>query len=346
MRVQKQIQMQKETRKALSVLWMMIALFCSSALMADTQETIGASTMAVNRTLMSDGLEKPTNTDFNRVPASLIQVSERFSSVLWVELEEGLLHLLQRQENADVWKSVLSRPVSIGKAGSGKQLEGDNKTPIGIYSVRDLIADEELIDFYGFGAFPLSYPNNWDRRLGRTGFGIWLHGLPKSVQSRPRLDSEGCVVIDNKTLSWMADYIEPASTRIVTGAKLNWSNVEKSKELRDELRARITDWLSAWSANDAFAYLDFYHPTFSDGTRNLDQWAAYKTGVNAAKSWIDVAATDVSIFGYPGACALVVVEYRQRYKSSNYNHEGRKVLFWRRDAHGQWRIIYEGSGQL
>ena len=89
--------------------------------------------------------------DSKLVPASLLQVSERFSSVLWVELEEGLLHVLRRQQNSSYWQSVASRPVSIGKAGSGKQLEGDNKTPIGIYSVHDFIGDDELIDFYGVG---------------------------------------------------------------------------------------------------------------------------------------------------------------------------------------------------
>ena len=34
----------------------------------------------------------------------------------------------------------------------------------------------------GDGAFPLNYPNEWDRRLNKTGSGIWLHGTPLEPQ--------------------------------------------------------------------------------------------------------------------------------------------------------------------
>ena len=37
----------------------------------------------------------------------------------------------------------------------------------------------ELTDFYGTGAYPISYPNEWDKRQGRNGHGIWLHGTPE-----------------------------------------------------------------------------------------------------------------------------------------------------------------------
>ena len=284
--------------------------------------------------------------DSKLVPASLLQVSERFSSVLWVELEEGLLHVLRRQQNSSYWQSVASRPVSIGKAGSGKQLEGDNKTPIGIYSVHDFIGDDELIDFYGVGAFPLNYPNKWDRLLGRTGSGIWLHGLPKSVRTRPRLDSEGCVVIDNKTLDWMTAYLEPERTRVVLGPKIRWSSIEQNQLLRDQLNQRLHDWLDAWSKLDTDAYLSFYHPEFSNGNKDLAAWAQYKRGVNRSKTWIDVSAREVNFFLYPGEQELVVLEYLQRYDSSNFEHTGRKVLFWQRGIDGHWQIVYEESGRL
>ena len=322
------------------------ALLMSAASMAKTQYEDGASVQLATTAASLDNTDYSLGADGVRFPSILLKLSERISVVLWVELEAGRLHMLRRREQGDGWDFVLSRPVSIGKAGSGKQYEGDNKTPIGIYSVSDLIADEDLIDFYGFGAFPLSYPNNWDRRLGRTGYGIWLHGLPKTVQSRPRLDSEGCVVIDNKTLHWIATAIDPQRTRVVLGPELTWSDTDNTLGLQKQIGKHFADWLAAWSANDTAAYLNFYHPTFSDGKKNLDQWRAYKTRINAAKNWIDVAASDVSIFSYPGESDLLAVEYRQRYRSSNYNHNGRKTVFWQRVDDNQWQIVYEGSGQL
>jgi len=42
-----------------------------------------------------------------------------------------------------------------------------------------------LSDFYGAGAYPVNFPNIWDRRKQRSGHGIWLHGLPKGIASEP-----------------------------------------------------------------------------------------------------------------------------------------------------------------
>ncbi len=333
-------------RKLGLVLGISSALFISAASMAKTHDQQGASVLPANTAASFGNIDYSLGSGGEGSSSNILKMSDRISVVLWVELEAGRLHMLRRRAQGDSWELVLSRPVSIGKAGSGKQYEGDNKTPIGIYSVGDLIADEDLIDFYGFGALPLSYPNNWDRRLGRTGYGIWLHGLPKTVQSRPRLDSEGCVVIDNKTLHWIAGAIDPQRTRVVLGSELAWSDTNDKLVLQNQIGKHLADWLAAWSANDVAAYLNFYHSTFSDGNKDLDQWRAYKTRINAAKNWINVAASDVSIFSYPGESDLLVVEYSQTYRSSNYNHSGRKTVFWQRVDDNQWQIVYEGSGQL
>lgn len=314
---------------------------------ADIKQALAESSVIVGGSLVTQApLHPSVASDSNLVPASLVQLSTQFTTVLWVELEPGLLHVLRRQKSTGHWRTILTRPVSIGKAGSGKQLEGDNKTPIGIYSVHDFIHDEKLMDLYGVGAFPLNYPNKWDRLLGRTGSGIWLHGLPKSVRTRPRLDSEGCVVIDNKTLEWMSAYIEPERTRIVLGSKMHWLKAENHQSHRQRLNSRLHDWLAAWSSLDMDGYLEFYHPEFNDGQKDLAEWASYKRQLNGVKSWAKVTAQDVNMFAYPGEGDLVAMEYLQRYNSSNYKHFGRKVLFWRRSINGQWQIVSEYSGQL
>lgn len=338
--------LKKSLIKKLCLLAAVGAVFSGSGPAADAQETVGASSINMGDLVSVDSLAGSEMPDSDRVPASLLQLSSQFSSVLWIELESGVLHLLHRQGNDHTWRPVLSRPVSIGKAGSGKQLEGDNKTPVGIYSVYEFIGDEKLIDFYGVGAFPLSYPNAWDRLLRRTGSGIWLHGLPKSVVNRPRLDSEGCVVIDNKTLEWMKRHIEPEHTRVVLGRKMRWASVAKNQLLRTSLNQRFKDWLRVWSALDTDAYLNFYHPDFTNGKKDFAQWARYKRAINRSKQWAKVSAQDVNFFMYPGESELLAMEYRQSYSSNNFRHTGYKVLFWRRGANDEWQIIYEGSGRL
>ena len=47
-----------------------------------------------------------------------------------------------------------------------------------MYHFTSVLSKSELPDFYGAGALPINYPNEWDRLNGRTGHGIWLHGTP------------------------------------------------------------------------------------------------------------------------------------------------------------------------
>jgi len=71
--------------------------------------------------------------------------------------------------------------VSSGKNGPQKVREGDEKTPIGVYQHHRQPAPTKAADFYGSGAFPINYPNEWDRIQGRNGHGIWLHGTPSNT---------------------------------------------------------------------------------------------------------------------------------------------------------------------
>ena len=96
------------------------------------------------------------------MPAGLIFENLSKPFLLWVELDAGKLHLLQRlQQGTYVKRST--RPVSIGKNGTGKLAEGDLKTPIGVYQITSFIDDQKLDDFYGAGAYPMNFPNAWDR---------------------------------------------------------------------------------------------------------------------------------------------------------------------------------------
>ena len=40
---------------------------------------------------------------------------------------------------------------------------------MGVYHVVSRLPKDKLTDFYGSGAYPLSYPNEWDLMRGRDG---------------------------------------------------------------------------------------------------------------------------------------------------------------------------------
>lgn len=277
------------------------------------------------------------------VPASLIKLDSSHQQVIWVEMEKGLLHLMVPNESSGEWQIGFSRPISIGKAGYGKEYEGDNRTPVGLYHVTSFLSDEELIDYYGHGAFPINYPNTFDRLKRRTGYGIWLHGLPKDEDQRPLLASEGCVVIDNTAFDWLREYLIEGHTKVLLGDQISWTSTSQMTLLREELETTIEGWRSAWANIDNDLYLSYYADDFTNGDLNLTDWVEYKNRIHRVKDWIEVEISDMSILAYPGEVDMIVTEYYQHYRSSNFDAQGKKQIFWRRQPNGSWKIIYEGS---
>ena len=301
-----------------------------------------ADLLALNSNDLSTNLG-PVNLGVAMQPANLLRTVADESYLIWVELKNGLLHLLQRQETGG-FQTLETHPISIGKQGYGKEVEGDQRTPIGVYTITSFLPDEELIDMYGVGAFPLNYPNVVDRLARRTGYGIWLHGLPHGVESRPRFDSDGCVVLDNRTLESLARYIDIGNTRMILAESLDWVSVSANRPLRSRLESRIEDWRSSWSAMDNDQYLSFYSENFTNFRQDYADWDAYKRRIHAAKSWVEVEVSGVSLTTYPSDEQLVLAEFYQTYSSSNFNAQGVKQQLWRLEEDGVWRIVYEGGG--
>ena len=75
---------------------------------------------------------------------------------------------------------------------------------------------------------------------------------------------------------------------------------------------------------------------------NLEQWSARKRRVNAAKTWIKVGISDLSMILYPGDSRLAVVTFAQEYASSNLANTMRKRQYWIHE-NDHWRILYEGA---
>jgi murein L,D-transpeptidase YafK len=277
------------------------------------------------------------------VPEGVLMLPASTRYLMWVELEQGRLNLLERLPDGGL---ILRKriPVSIGKQGIGKLKEGDQKTPIGNYYITSHLADASIDDFYGSGAYPLNYPNALDRRLARTGHGIWLHGLPKDVAERPFLDSDGCVVIDNLNLEELAAVVNTGVTQVVMSQRsIQWVALAAQEQQRAELESTVHRWAGAWEARDNDTYLAFYAADFSDLSRDKAAWSDYKRRVNASKRYIDVELADISMLADPVEKDLVTVRFRQTYTSDNHTWKGWKEQIWRHSGEA-WEIIYEGNG--
>src|SRR5205085_9346777 len=199
--------------------------------------------------------------------------------------------------------------VTLGKNGMEKTREGDQKTPIGVYHVTANLPRQKLTDFYGAGAFPINYPNEWDRRRGRNGHGIWLHGVPSAVYSRAPRASDGCIVLANPDLETVGHYVQVGLTPVIIADEIEWADAAAVEDERRSLAAAVERWRADWESRDIERYLSHDSGPFSSGGENVQRWAAHKRKVNDSKRWIKVGLTQVSMFRYPHEGDFVVVDF-------------------------------------
>lgn len=274
------------------------------------------------------------------VPRYLLQLPEQQKYALVVDSANSTLFVFEN--DAGIPRYVADYYVTIGKNGMEKLREGDKRTPMGVYHVTSKMAREKLTDFYGSGAFPINYPNEWDRKLGRNGYGIWLHGTPRDTYSRPPRASDGCIVLSNEDLLTLERHLQIGSTPVVIADSLQWVRPEELRDLRRELAETIERWRKDWESRDTEVYLRHYTSSFSAEKMNFAQWAAQKRQVNASKSWIKVELKDMSLLLYPGKQEVAVATFEQHYESSNLSNRMKKRQYWIKEA-GRWRIAYEGA---
>lgn len=153
------------------------------------------------------------------LPDVLLKLSSDQKHLLLVDASKARLYVFAQQEGE--LKYLSDYYVSIGKAGSDKVSTGDQRTPLGVYRITGSIPGSKLTDFYGKGALTLNYPNSWDQQRGRTGYGIWLHGVPSTSYNRAPKASNGCVVLANPDMEALMEKIQPG-THVVISDKIKW----------------------------------------------------------------------------------------------------------------------------
>jgi murein L,D-transpeptidase YafK len=275
------------------------------------------------------------------LPANLIHLGKH-KHVLVADMQHGRLYVY-RNENG-IPRLAKDYYLTLGSQGYGKQVEGDNKTPVGVYSFYEYIDGSELPDLYGKGAYPVDYPNVLDRYRKRTGYGIWLHGTPSDTYARSPYASEGCFVLSNLDLLDIQQFLDVnMKTPVVLADKVDWIDQQEFLQRQQQYLSVLAAWENDWESLDSDKYLSHYQTNeFDFGRTSFSKWAKNKRAINQNKTFIQIDLEVNGMFKYPGEDNLFVVDFTQRYLSSNYSGEVNKKQYWRLNSDGNWRIIYEG----
>ena len=274
------------------------------------------------------------------VPSNLLSIPTR-GYTLVADASRARLYVYQFTEGS--YRLVDDYFMTIGKQGMGKTIEGDLKTPEGVYFVTSYIDGNTLPPRYGPGAFPIDYPNEIDLHKKRTGYGIWIHGTEPENYNRIPLASDGCLSLSNDAFDDLRQYItHDGTTPVIVSREIEWVDPVSLADNRLEILDMLNNWVEDWESLDPGRFLAHY--SSSDhlyGKDEFKSWVERKQGTIETKLYIDVEFDNVAVFRYPGEKGMMLISFDQTYRSDSYNSSSRKKQYWRRDQQGNWKIIYE-----
>ena len=228
-------------------------------------------------------------------------------------------------------------PCTTGKVKGDKEREGDLRTPEGVYWFTRRIPGSELPPLYGAGALVMDYPNHFDLLDGKTGSGIWMHGVETNERAYVENDTRGCIALRNDHFAALRRLIRLDDTPILVVERLELRP-------RDEIAAEaaaISDfverWRSAWESSDIETYLSLHGAEFRAGKLDRRAWARHKRDLARLEGDRRITVRDMTILREKDRAWIT---FRQEYSSSTHQDVGLKQLFVRGSG-DTWRIVGE-----
>lgn len=166
----------------------------------------------------------------------------------------------------DTYNISYTYDIIYGINEGNKLVEGDGKTPEGVYYIVSWTSGKNLVkkygkyaEIYGAGAFPINYPNPVDRIRQKTGHGIWIHGRDP-INGKDT--TQGCVALHNEDLLHfdenVADVTDPV---IITETVMKLSQNEYDSK-RKELFNLFDTFINSWKVSDYDTFKNLIHPKY------------------------------------------------------------------------------------
>jgi murein L,D-transpeptidase YafK len=278
----------------------------------------------------------------------------RLTYMIYANKRNRKLHLLKK--NNSTWSIYRTYSIAIGENLGRKMKAGDKKTPEGLYFIIGRKESNELPGTYGPLAFVLNYPNEEDRKKGRTGSGIWIHGT--NPDSMP-IQTRGCLEMNNSDLTELADILKSGigtPIKIVNIEKIHNPFLEinfnqlyenRKKILENYFKKRnffiaiLKTWEDAWESKDIEEYSTCYYPDrfFGQGLK-WDAWKQKKERTFKLYEMIEISIDKIFLSDYSDSIA--VIKFVQAYKSDKINViNGKKLQFV--NNNGIWKIFSENT---
>jgi murein L,D-transpeptidase YafK len=265
-------------------------------------------------------------------------VSEKSEEMIFLTIDKthNQAHLRTLPEGNESAKLLRTFKIATGKVEGDKERQGDSKTPEGIYFTSGALSPRNLEPKkYGPLAIPLNFPNPMDQILGKTGYGIWLHGVGDRRIGDARV-TEGCVAFENSEIASLTQWLRPQQGVVVIAK--DSAQVNLPEDVKGANQA-AQDWIDAWASRDLGRYISFYSSDFNNNGKNRTAYESYKRAVFNSYKTMTVKISNLRIITHP-KYALVMMN--QDFKGDNhFKSDGRKMIYLRKDPDSSWKIVRE-----
>ncbi|MDH5204322.1 MAG: L,D-transpeptidase family protein [Hylemonella sp.] len=271
------------------------------------------------------------------IPSQFLALSPHVKHAIAIDASRSRLYLFANSEQGMTLLSDYY--ISVGKLGISKNVEGDRRTPLGVYFITNNLDPKSLGDFYGTGALPINYPNVLDTRRGKTGHGIWLHGTPPNQFSRAPRATDGCVVLANPDLNQIIRTVQVRATPVVISQRLEWVPEHSTVERRKPFEQVLTAWRNAKSSGDLNQLLSFYTADFNSHGKTLREWVPSLRNEVKRVRGRTIQLKDLSYLRWTDHADTMVVTFGEVPDGSRNGPTKRQ--YWIREG-DQWKIFFEG----
>lgn len=315
----------------------------------DTKAQAAAAQLAILREESSRRMraltERPPE---GAVPSQFVALSSQSRHAIAVDASRSRLYVFENQspETRDGaaqparLKLVGDYYISVGLQGIEKNLEGDKRTPLGVYYITSTLDPNTLPDLYGVGALPINYPNALDLQRGKTGSGIWLHGTPREQFVRAPQASDGCVVLSNPDLERILDTVQIRTTPVVIAPELQWVQPEALATDRQQFDATLQAWREAKSQGQIQPFKRFYSERFNHQGKGLSQWWSRTENELLSAGQRPVELKDISLLQWRDRDDTMVVTFGEVPQGQSRGVTRRQ--YWAKEG-DQWKIFFEGT---
>ena len=271
------------------------------------------------------------------LPSQFVFLAPSVHYAIAVDVSKSRLYLFENTAAGPVLKRDYY--ASVGKLGTSKRIAGDLRTPLGVYFITGSVAPRKLAERYGAGALPLNYPNQLDQLRGRTGSGIWLHGVEPTLFTRAPLATDGCVALSNPDLRELSPLVNRQSTPVVIAESLQW--VAASQAPPPDFMHRFEAWREARQAQATDLQQKFYSqtvhtPAAASAVFGIEMLHPERDRAGAAA----VSVNNLSVLAWHDEDDVMIVTYTEAAQREAQGHMKRQ--YWLRQS-GDWSIIFEGT---